>query len=114
MADLTSSNVTLVESWREGDFTGKLRVLCRRVRLVGTFGGTTNRILASALGFLEIESVSIKSNTWLPAAPSFDGKQIFTYNPNQATDASRNAPADFTFSAANAELIIKGKELNVG
>lgn len=32
----------------------------------------------------------------LPTCPSYDGTKLFFYNPAQATDASRDDPADVT------------------
>ena len=74
MAALTASGVTLLESWSEGDVTGK-RLTCKRVSLVlSTQGGATNNIPVSLFGFnklIDASSFMQDDNTnFLFAAPS--------------------------------------------
>lgn len=99
MANLAASAVTHEKGWKSLSTPSQLTT--RHLTLVLTGQGTsTNKILASTLGFNKIHSCSLAQRSddagAYPAAPSYDGSMLFLYNPNQATDADRYKPADIT------------------
>lgn len=77
MADLASSQVTILKSTREGGKSGK-RALRRRMSLaLSTQGGATNKILGSAMGFNYIEGcTNLCADVLYPAVPAEDGTHI--------------------------------------
>lgn len=100
MADISSSDVTILKSWTEADLNGKL-MSCRQVSMVlGGQGTTTNKIPAAALSLQKIEQSSnfVKSDnaSIYPAVPSADGANLLLVNLAQVTDANRDDPADIT------------------
>lgn len=115
MADLTTSDFTVTDTWYEGDKTGKEKLMVKVVTITtGTAGSTTNAIPASVFGMSEIYSVEIKgvSNAdpgQYSFQPDYAGENIIAINHEQATDANRGDPADVAFATFNTKLIIKGK-----
>lgn len=108
MADLAASAVTIERAWTEGGTAGKL-VSCREVTLVLTAQGTeANKILASVLELTKIEQAHgfrTSANKLIVASPSYDGSQLLLFDVQNATDASRDDPADFT---ATIRGVVKG------
>ena len=113
MADLLSTNVTVIESWVTGSTNGK-RNKCRRVKYTSTTaGGATNRLLASAFGYTKIlrcSNILLDSTTKkiYPASPSADGTLVLVTNPAQVTDANRADAADLATSTDYAYLTLEG------
>lgn len=113
MADLVSTNVTILDSWRTGATNGK-RNIVRHVKWTSTTaGGVTNKLLASALGFTKILKCSnilldASTKAVFPAVPAADGTYIIASNPAQATDANRTDPADIATSTDYAYCTIEG------
>lgn len=102
MANLAFSAVTENEYWREGLNN---RFVTKDLTLVLTGqGGTTNKILASTLGFSAIRKVHsavVSDGTHLNAAPSYDRSYITLAAKGSGT------PADQTLTA---RLIVVGKD----
>jgi hypothetical protein len=94
MAALTSANVRTIKAWTEGAVTGKRRKV-RRVEVYnGSWGGSTNTLLASAFGLSVIEEVTpglYDSHAYV-AVPTSDGSAISLF----ATVGAASAPADVT------------------
>lgn len=113
MADLLAANVTNIASWRTGGLNGK-RNIVKQVKWTGTTaGGTSNKLLASALGLtkvLKCSNILLDASTKavFPAVPSADGTYIIATNPAQATDANRTDPADIATSTDYAYCTIEG------
>ena len=86
MANLSSANVTVVESWLTGS-TSTRRNKVRRVKWTSTTaGGGTNRLLATAFGFTKIlncSSILLDATTKkiYPAVPSSNGSEILVMDP---------------------------------
>lgn len=115
MADLTSSNFSILDSWEEGSRSGKLQLLVMVINITsGTAGGTSNQIPAELFGMSEIYSVELKGVDNADPGnymymPDYDGKNILALNLEQATDANRGDPADVAFATFPTKLIVKGK-----
>ncbi len=97
MAALTASNVTVTRGWQV--VATPMQVKYKQLTLVlSSQGGATNTVDASTLGFGVIlgSTMAQKSDDALAlhTCPSYDGSKLFFYNPAQATDASRDDPAD--------------------
>lgn len=96
MPDLAASAITTLDRWTEGGLTGKRHVVKRVTLNLTGQGGTTNRILASTLGFKRILEVSVgvdAGNTdMFLACPSVDGSMLLFNDPSVAS----NVPADIT------------------
>lgn len=93
MANLGTSGVTHIESWREA-YAGKL-VKARKVTMVLTSMGTvTNNIPASAFGLTTILECSPLINDGndlvVVGSPNYDGTLLLL------KAAGSNAPADYT------------------
>lgn len=99
MADLAISAATIERQWTEGGVAGK-QFSGREVTLVLTAQGTeANKIPASALRLSRIiraENFRTSANKLVVAAPSYDLSQLLLFDVQNATDASRDDPADFT------------------
>ena len=103
MATLTASSVTLNGFFYDGARVGSRHKVCDVTLVLSSQGGLTNNIPASLFGLSTItEAFSFRdssSNLYL-AAPSWDGTTtgayLVFYAITNATDASRNAPADIT------------------
>lgn len=101
MAALTPSAVTVLRSWTDGGVSGKERIV-KRVSFAVTGQGTnTNAIPASAFGLRVIEEctnfiINAPGLGLRVAVPHHDGSKILLYDMNDATDATRSAPKDFT------------------
>lgn len=108
MADLAVSAVTIERAWNEGGPAGKM-VACREVTLVLTGQGSlTNKIPASVLELTKIEQAGAfrtSADKIVLATPSYDGLNLTLYDVQNATDASRDDPADFT---ATVRGVVKG------
>ena len=94
MADLAQGAVTSLNSWYDGSLPTN-RQRCKEVSLVLTGQGTTtNKVLASVLGFTHIEEatsfVASDDSVILVATPSYDGTMLLF------KAAGTNAPADFS------------------
>jgi hypothetical protein len=113
MADLSSSNVTVISSWTTGNVNSR-RNKVKRVKWTSTTaGGTSNKLLASALGMTVIERCSnilLDSSTKkvYPATPAADGSYILAIDPTQATDANRANVADVATSTDYAYCTVEG------
>jgi hypothetical protein len=109
MAALASSAVTLVRGWTEGSITGKNRK-CWNVRLVLTGQGTsTNSIDAALFEMTTIEEVAggvDNGDLLVTARPNYAGTKVLLYDVQNATDANRDDPADFT--GVTVQLTVKG------
>lgn len=115
MANLATTDYTVTDSWEEADRVGRLKRLVKEITITtGTAGGGTNKILASTLGFSEIQEVILRGvdnadpGNYL-FMPTYDGSEIIAINLEQGTDANRGDPADVAFATFNTKLIIKGK-----
>lgn len=98
MADLAASAVTVVNEWYTGRNQDRVT---KQLRLVLTAQGTTtNKILASVLGFTKITyaSPAVKSDNTLivPAAPSIDGTMLLLKAAGTAAPADLTATVDLT------------------
>lgn len=94
MADLTSTGVSILESWEEGGVDSK-RFVARRVRLtLSGQGTTTNKIPASVLKMTKVVSATpmVKSDNTVivPASPDYARDNLL------AGGGSSNAPQDLT------------------
>ncbi len=113
MADLVSTNVTVLDSWTTGSTNGK-RNKCRRVKWTATTaGGASNRLLASAFGYTKIlrcSNILLDSSTKkvYPAVPNSDGSVIYASKPENATDATRADPVDVATSTDYAYCTLEG------
>jgi len=101
MANLARSQVTFNDEWSEGR---NRRIFNRDITLaLSGQGGTTNKILASTLGFLKIIAVSgarDSSNNNILSAPSYDGSYIIL------SVLGAGTPAD---SSATIRMTVRGK-----
>lgn len=113
MANLSSTNVTTIESWSSGGTNGR-RNKVKSVKWTSTTaGGASNLLLASAFGFTKIlrcSNVLLDSSTKkiYPAVPNAAGTAIHTILPTDATDASRASVADLATSTDYAYCVIEG------
>lgn len=93
MADLASSAVTVVNSWSNGGVNGKRHVEEIVTLVLTGQGDSTDKILATALGFTKIEqcgnAVLDDDSIVYIASPSYDGSHILLVDPTESTDASR-------------------------
>lgn len=103
MANLTKADIVIRDSWWEGGapLTKKTKVLSVTLTLTSQGIATAgSQIPASAFGLTTIREVTPlqkSDNTILaPAAPSYDGSLILTYDNSNATDATRDAPVALT------------------
>lgn len=100
MAALASSAVTVLSATNLVAL-GSPRLTIKRLTLVLTGqGGATNTIGATALGFTSFigcTNATADDNGFLyPAMVSYDGTKIFLTDMSNATDATRDVPADIT------------------
>lgn len=100
MANLASSAVTLVDSWYLAGMNGK-KFRAKRLTIVLTGqGGTTNKILATALGFTTIHGCSnavLSDDSQVIAAnPSYDGSYILLKSSAITNAAANAASGDYT------------------
>jgi len=113
MANLSSANVTVVESWLTGS-TSTRRNKVRKVKWTSTTaGGGTNKLLATAFGFTKIlncSSILLDATTKkiYPAVPSSDGSQVLVMDPAVVTDANRDNAIDLATSTDYAYCTIEG------
>lgn len=113
MANLTSANVTVIESWLTGSTSGK-RNKVRKVKWTSTTaGGGTNKLLASAFGYTKILNCSsillnATTKTIYPAVPSADGSEILVCDPAVSTDADRGKAIDLATSTDYAYITLEG------
>jgi hypothetical protein len=81
------------------------------VTIPSGYGGATNTIAAACFGLATVEEAHCarisSSNKVFLAGPSYDRTKLYLYDITNATDASRNSPAD---TGAATRLIVKGKE----
>mgnify|MGYP003395685131 CR=1 FL=1 len=109
MANATSANVTVIRSWTEGDLTSKRRIGLQVQLCAGTYGGNTNKLVATAFGLTCIEEVSTAYDATLDgvlaAAPSVDGTYIMLF----ATVDGTAAAADVTPGATPSGLYLTVK-----
>jgi len=115
MANLASSSVTIVRAWTEGHVTGKDRKgALLTIAGAVTAGGTTNLMLASAMGFTKIESCGnfliYTTATGItlrvvPAMPSLDGTVINTCDVAAAAGAAHMNVADVVIAAAESAQV---------
>lgn len=103
MAALTSTSVTLNGFFYDGARVESRHKVCDVTLALTSQGGLTNNIPAALFGLSRItEAFAFRdssSNLFL-AGPSYDGTTtgafLVFYAITNATDASRNAPADIT------------------
>lgn len=101
MAALTTADVTVLRATNLVALGGP-RLTVKRLTLALTAAGTasTHTIDATTIGFTTITNCSnaIKSDdaVIVPAVPSYDGSKILLASLTQATDASRDDPAQIT------------------
>ncbi len=113
MADLLSTNVTVLDSWLTGS-TSSRRNKVKRVKWTGTTaGGGSNKLLASAFGFTKIlrcSNILLDATTkkLYPATPSADGSQVFVIDPAVVTDGDRDKVIDLATSTDYAYCTIEG------
>jgi len=107
MAALTRSGVTFNATWQT---PAPRKLKCVDVNLVlSSQGGLTNSIGAALFGMSTIEEVGLArdaDSAIFLGAPSYDRTKVVMYDVANATDGSRDAPADIT---ATVRVIIKGK-----
>lgn len=102
MATLAATSVTINRAWNEGGPSGR-DLSCRLVTIVTDGspgnGSATNLIPATALALTTIEQAGTFLNTTdtdiVLATPDSTGANLFLYNMNNATDATRSDPVDF-------------------
>jgi hypothetical protein len=108
MADLAVSAVVIERAWNEGGPAGKM-VQCREVTLTLTGQGSlTNKIPANVMELTKIEQAlafRTSADKLIIAGPSYDGVNLVLFDVQNATDASRDDPADFT---ATVRGVVKG------
>lgn len=115
MADLTTSNFSVNDSWYEGDMTGRQKFLCKEVIITtGTAGSTTNQIPKALFNMSEIVSVTQRGASNADPGqylfmPDYAGANIIAFDLEQATDANRGDPADVAFATFPTKLIVKGR-----
>ena len=113
MANAATSNVTTVYSATFGALNSK-RFVKKLVRLTGgTFGGGTNKIVASAFQLSRLvecsnATTSNDAKTYV-AQVAYGGGHILLTDPTTATDASR-VPADVNLASETLEFTITGIE----
>lgn len=110
MAALLPSGVTFNDVWYTADTGVNLKAV--DVTLVlSSQGGTVNNIPASLFGMSQIREVSNAvesvSSQIVLCAPSYDRSKLYTYQPENATDATRGDPVDVSLTI---RLIVKGSE----
>ena len=102
MANLAESAVTLVDSWTDGGISSKRHVEAIYDLVLSGQGGTTNKILASALGLTKVErcgnAVKNDNTVIYTAVPSYDGTYI-------ALGIGTETPADVT---ATVRIFVAG------
>ena len=103
MSALTSSGVTINDIYMEGDFVNSKRKVLNVTLVLSSQGGLTNNIPASLFGLsaiTEARGFRTSSSVKYDAGPSYDGTTagayLVFYDATNATDASRNNPADIT------------------
>lgn len=111
MAALANGAVTVLDSFLEVTVPLERRRHVKHVEVVLTGqGGAANTISAANFGFNTIFEVSLvqtdDNSAVYAAAPSYDGTKLFLYDLSNATDASRDAPADITDTV---RFVIKGR-----
>lgn len=114
MANLASSNVTVLASWTSGGINSR-RNIVKRVKWTGvTCGGTSNTIPASAFGMSKILAIhgaallDASTKRVYPMTINSDGTLLYALDAVNATDASRNAPADIAPSSDYVYLTVEG------
>lgn len=104
----SASTLTVVKGFHSPTTSPQLKILQLQI-VLSSQGGATNYVAADQLGFKKIlrSSMAQKSDDALalPTAPSYDGSKLFFYNPAQATDASRDDPADVS---GTFRLVVEG------
>jgi hypothetical protein len=113
MADLSSSNVTVLDFWKTGGTSTKRNTVKRVKWTSTTAGGTSNKLLATAFGFTKILNAShilldASTKKIYPAVPAADGSYLLVAAPTQATDANRADVADLATSTDYAYCTIEG------
>jgi len=103
MAAVASTDVTYVRGYERGDRTDKFIEKVKVFDVVfSSNGATSGDVLAALFGYTYITKATVlnvlvsSTNTWFVAQATNDGAQIYTYNPANATDATRTAAANIT------------------
>ena len=95
----SSSTLTVTRGFKSPTTSPQLKILQLTI-VLSSQGGATNYIAADQLGFQKIlrSDMAQKSDDALAlhTCPSYAGSKLFFYNPAQATDATRDDPADVT------------------
>lgn len=108
-AALLAAGAVINDTWYSGDIQHRSKKV--DITLPSGYGGATNTLAAACFGMTFIEDASAarisSSNKIFLAGPAFDGSKLFIYDITNATDASRNTPADTT---AATRLIVIGKD----
>jgi hypothetical protein len=104
----SATTLTVVKGFMSPTTSPALKILQLEI-VLSSQGGATNFIAADQLGFQKIlrSSMAQKSDDALalPTAPSYAGTKLFFYNPAQATDATRDDPADVS---GTFRLVVEG------
>lgn len=104
----SATTLTVVKGFQSPTTSPQLKILQLEI-VLSSQGGATNYVAANQLGFQKVlrSSMAQKSDDALalPTAPSYDGTKLFFYNPAQATDATRDDPADVS---GTFRLVVEG------
>lgn len=103
MAALTSTGVTIHDAWKEGGTTGRKFKAVDVTLVLSSQGGLTNNIPASLFGMSTIvdargfRTTSSVRASFGPSLSSTEvGDYLVAYANTDATDATRNNPADIS------------------
>lgn len=103
MAALTSSGVTIHDSWKGGGTSGRKFKFVDVTLALSTQGGLTNNIPATLFGLTKIlgaDGFRTTSSVKLDFGPNLTtalvGTLLVAYAATNSTDANRNDPADVT------------------
>lgn len=114
MAALTSASVTINGYYYLGLRPESKRKVINATLVLSSQGGLTNNIPATLFGLRAVTraySGRDSSSKFYPAGPSYDGTTtgiyLVFYDMTNATDATRNSPADIT---ATVRISIEGVE----
>lgn len=113
MADLTTSDVTIIKSWENGDRQGKLVSVTVQARITsGTAGGTSNKIVPAAFGldeFISCSNLSDYDNRLVyPAAVDIQLGIIIIADAAAADASTHVEPNDLAFENRNSTIVVTG------
>jgi len=110
MASLASTDVTILDSWIEGDRSGKERVKCVRAQIdSGTAGSASNLVVPAAFGLASFFDCSpvwdATTSQILPAVVNAAGTAVYICG--VATTLSPT-PTDVVFDGGQT-IVVKGR-----